>query len=70
MIFTRIKVENASNVLKLQILSNFGGAYHTLKGSLLNCHAFVLYLDAVSRYVIKYFLQNLLSATTEYFRFY
>jgi len=33
MIFTRIKVENASNVLKLQILSNFGGAYHTLKGT-------------------------------------
>jgi hypothetical protein len=32
-IFTRIKDENTSNVLKLRILSNFGGAYHTLRGT-------------------------------------
>lgn len=29
----------------------------------------VLYLDAVSRYLITRFLQNLLSDTTEYIRF-
>jgi hypothetical protein len=48
MIVARIKVENTPNVLKLQILSNFGGSYHTLGvtkyatdiKSLLNIHAF------------------------------
>jgi len=29
----RIQVEDMSNVLKLKILSNFGGAYHTLRGT-------------------------------------
>ena len=32
-IFARIQVESMSNVLKLQILFNFAGAYHTLRGT-------------------------------------